>query len=105
MNINTCKINVSDHAIARLKERFYWKFHNYFHHKEMTRNLIYAQVRNANQLHSWKMVPFYVNKLATQYGQGIEILNKSGVYYLCRYNASKDSLHVMTCVKMIMSYK
>jgi hypothetical protein len=104
VDIKNVKVIVSQHAIQRLKERFRNRFYNYFQHPEMTRNLIIAQVMNAQHLIDWKQTPFYVNKIATTYGDGVEIMHKSGVYYICNYKASDNSLYVKTCVPRILHY-
>jgi len=104
MNPKTVKIIVSNHAIDRLKQRFRVRFYKYIFDKEMTRNLIMAQVMNARVMESWKSVPFYVNKLGTKYGTGVEILYMSGVFYLCQYDAAKNILFVKTCTARTLNY-
>lgn len=98
------KIIVSTHAIKRFKQRFRLKFYRNCHTDDMTRNFIESQVKNARKLIEWESSPFYVNKLATKYGEHTKIYNYSGVYYVCVVRDEKF-LVVKTCVDSILFYK
>lgn len=105
MNINDYKIIVSNHAIQRLKERFYWTFSNYFSNRYVTESLIIAQLKNSKYVWDWKNVPFYYNKMCTEYNStNLEVFTKSGVFYLCRTDEINKKLLVATCVKRFFIY-
>lgn len=97
------KILVSNHAVERLKERFYFRFKGYFANFQTTKNLIQAQVSTGLIMQDWKQSPFYVNKMATNYGDKTEIIKKSGVYFICSRN--DNVLMVKTCVPKVLYYK
>jgi len=99
----TAKVVVSRHAVDRLKERFYFRFRNYFGNYKMTESLIVAQVSNGVVLQSWKEVPFYVNKMKSMHGKDFEIVKKSGVYFICAI--SDNTIFVKTCVEKILNYR
>jgi hypothetical protein len=96
-------IIVTKHAIKRLKERFGLQFGNNLSHPIMAKNLIIAQVSNAEWLHEWKMSPFLFNKTASECGHThTELLRKSHVIYICEY--TNGTLLVKTCVKHMFWY-
>lgn len=94
---------VTNHAIDRLKQRFGLKFYRYTSNRTMMRNLIIGQVETGRWLTDWKHSPFYVNKMASMYGPGIEIYLKSGVYFVCQ--ESNGVRLVKTCVERVLYYK
>ena len=102
LDLTSLSILVTAHARQRLRERFFFKFRDYFSTSADTERLIHAQVRTGKILSDRKNVPFYNNRYATEYGMGMEAVLKSGVIYLCALKGKK--LVVKTCVKRFANY-
>ena len=106
MDISKYHFIVTNHAMVRLKQRFYGKFKSYFAHPEMTKNLIIGQITTGDFMQEWKMVPFIVNREASLYdGANIEIVKKSGVYYLCIVDHEKRKVIVKTACDRFHFYR
>lgn len=95
---------VTKHVMERIQQRFPNLFGKYFGNETMLRNLIIAQVSTGERLEDWKRVPFYKNKMDTEYGPGTEIVRKSGVYYLCQLTDNSKYLRVLTAVPGTLYY-
>ncbi len=94
---------VTAHAIDRLRERFRLKFPKYCNDRRETESLILGQISTAQQMNEWKTAPFYVNRMGWQYGPGVEIFKKSGVYFICVMKG--DVCSVRTCTPRALYYK
>lgn len=102
MNINAKDVVVSKHVAERVAQRFGNIVRNYTHHPEALRNFIIAQISTGQVLDDWKQVPFYKNKIDAEFGQGTEIIRKSGIFYISRWKGNK--LLVITAVHKMLYY-
>lgn len=77
------RVDVSKHAIERLKERFYFYFPiSCFYSAEDTKSFIRGQLKSARKLSEWKMCPFYANMIGWKHGPNTEVYYKAPVYYI-----------------------
>lgn len=97
-------IAITDHVVQRVGERFSDRFGKYTSDKRMLKSLIIAQVGSGVVLDDWKRVPFYFNKISSEFGPNTELVRKSGVYYICRYCPERDRLYVITAVHRMLYY-
>lgn len=95
---------VTKHAMHRFKQRFKLLFPaSYTRDDRMLESLIIGQVSTGKVMTEWKHCPFYVNRVATEYGTGVEVVYKSGVYYVCV--VSNGKMFIKTCAPRILFYK
>lgn len=90
----TNKIIVSTHA----RDRFLQRFRLYFTpqlKRWMYDNVIVGQIAGGYECTRWKSVPFYRNKVESEYGPTIVIARKP-CYYIC--HPKDDKLVVYTVV-------
>lgn len=77
------QFSVSKHAVARLKERFFFFFPiSCFYTTADTIALIQGQLKSARKLREWKMCPFYANMIGWKHGLNTEVYYKNPVYYI-----------------------
>lgn len=51
-----------------------------------------------------KQSPFYVNMIAAKYGQGMTIIEMSGVLYCGFWNHDNDTIKIVTYFKKFLMY-
>jgi hypothetical protein len=91
------KIIITKHAQRRFVERF----RLYFSSIRITstflwENLMIAQISKGHICYNWRMVPFYVNKVESEYGKTV-VIKRKPCYYICT-PTSTGKLAVRTVV-------
>lgn len=99
------RIVITDHACQRFRERFRLACpQKYQGDMRMFKSFIVALVQQGIVRNCWKSVPFYVNKLATEHGEGTEIIENKGIFFIAHYFPERNTVRIVTVVKNMLYY-
>ena len=93
-------VYVSKHARVRFVTRFKLKFHpSYFINDSMTDSLIETLIKNSRVDASWRLSPFYRNKVESKHGPTkVFVSDAKGITFICAPLNNGDII-VRTVVK------